>query len=149
MAGTAPGAYRWRGEGLELVRAGELRDQATHLCLDQPLGGDSAYTAFHLADLAPLVDALGDRGYRCAQLEAGIAAGRLALAAFARGCGATGLTFFDDEVPPLFATTAACLLVTSVGVPAYQSAPGGLPGQMTQLRSFDDLMLRLSKQLGK
>ncbi|MGI8759132.1 MAG: SagB family peptide dehydrogenase [Acidimicrobiales bacterium] len=147
--GTAPGAYRWRGEKLELLRAGELRDQAAHLCLDQPLGGDSAYTAFHLADLGPLVDVLGARAYRCAQLEAGIAAGRLALAAFALGCGATGLTFYDDEVPPTFATTAACLLVTSVGVPAYRSAPGGPPGQMTELRSFDDLMLRLSKQLGK
>lgn len=149
VTGTAPGAYRWRGKGLELVRPGKLRERAAHLCLDQPLGGDSAYTAFHLADLGPLIDALGDRAYRCVQLEAGITAGRLALAAFARGCGATGLTFYDDEVPPLFATDAACLLVTSVGVPAYRSVPGGPPGQLTQLRSFDDLMLRLSKQLRK
>jgi hypothetical protein len=29
--------------------------------------------------------------------------------------GATGLTFFDDEVSKVFGTDAACLLLTSVG----------------------------------
>ncbi|MBW3546912.1 MAG: SagB family peptide dehydrogenase [Actinobacteria bacterium] len=144
-----PGAYRWRGHGLELLRPGRLREQAAHLCLDQPLGGDSAYTAFHLTELDALLSTLGDRGYRAAQLESGIAAGRLALAAFTLGFGATGLTFYDDEVSRFFATTAACLLVTSVGVPAYRATPGGEPREPAVLRSFDQLMVRLSSRLRK
>ena len=147
--GVRPGAYRWRGSGLELLEPGERRDQAAHLCLDQPLGGDSAYTAFHLTHLGPLLSSLGDRGYRSAQLESGIVAGRLTLAAFALGFGATGLTFYDDEVSSFFATTAACLLVTSVGVPAYRPTPGGGPGEPAVLRSFDRLMVRLSSRLRK
>ncbi|MDP9020106.1 MAG: SagB family peptide dehydrogenase [Actinomycetota bacterium] len=147
--GVVPGAYRWRGHGLELVRPGEMRGQAAHLCLDQPLGGDSAYTAFHLSELGGLLSAVGDRGYRAAQLEGGVVAGRLALAAFTLGFGATGLTFYDDEVSAFFNTAAACLLVTSVGVPAYRSTPGGGPGQPATLRSFDRLMLRLSSRLRK
>jgi SagB-type dehydrogenase family enzyme len=147
--GIAPGAYRWRGSGLELVREGQLRDDAAHLCLDQPLGGDSAFTAFHLAELDALLEDLGDRAYRAAQLEGGVVAGRLALAAFTLGAGATGLTFYDDEVSAFFATAAACLLVTSVGVPAYRGTPGGGPGEPATLRSFDQLMLRLSARLRK
>jgi hypothetical protein len=50
--------------------------RAAHLCLGQPLGGDSAYTAFHAVELPPLLGGLGARGYRAAQLEAGIVAGR-------------------------------------------------------------------------
>ena len=41
---------------------------------------------------------LCNRGYRAAQLEGGITGGRLYLAAYAQRFGATGLTFFDDEV---------------------------------------------------
>jgi hypothetical protein len=40
---------------------------------------EGPYTVFHAAALDPLLDTLGGRGYRAAQLEAGIAAGRLAL----------------------------------------------------------------------
>ena len=94
-----------------------------------------------------MLGALGSRGYRAAQLEAGIAAGRLALAAFALGYGATGLTFYDEAVSQHFGTQAACMLVTSVGVPAYLNAPGGPPGVPTQLARFDQLMERLSIQL--
>ena len=63
------------------------------LCLGQDLGGDSAATVFHCARLEPILQALGARGYRAAQLEGGVAAERLQLAAFALGFGATGLTF--------------------------------------------------------
>src|SRR5207244_1811051 len=97
--GTAPGAYRLAPDGtLELSRGGSVRDEVAHLCLDQALGGDSAYTVFHCATLDPLLTALGSRGYRAAQLEAGIVAGRLHLAAYALDVGASGLTFYDDEV---------------------------------------------------
>jgi SagB-type dehydrogenase family enzyme len=147
VAGVAPGVYRWRGDRLEQGREGQYRDLAAHLCYDQPLGGDSAYTAFHAADLDEVLGALGSRGYRAAQLEAGIAAGRLALAAFTLGYGATGLTFYDDAVSQHFETPAACMLVTSVGVPDYRNAPGGRPGAPTELARFDRLMERLSLQL--
>jgi SagB-type dehydrogenase family enzyme len=147
VEGVASGAYRLRGRSLQQGRAGQQRDLAAHLCLDQPLGGDSAYTVFHSANLAEVLSALGSRGYRAAQLEAGIASGRLALAAFALGYGATGLTFYDDEVSRAFGTNAACMLVTSVGVPDYRNAPGGLPAQPASLTHFDQLMERLSLSL--
>lgn len=147
IEGVEPGAYRWRDGDLELVRPGQFREITQQLCLDQPLGGDSAYTAFHSADLDVVLGALGARGYRVAQLEAGIASGRLSLAAFTLGCGATGLTFFDEPVRRFFATRASCMLVTSVGVPEYRNAPGGRPGALTELTHYGDLMQRLSMQL--
>jgi SagB-type dehydrogenase family enzyme len=147
VEGVASGSYRLRGGRLEHGREGQPRDVAAHLCFDQPLGGDSAYTVFHAADLDEVLGVLGSRGYRAAQLEAGIAAGRLALGAFALGYGATGLTFYDEAVSQHFGTQAACMLVTSVGVPAYRNAPGGPPGVPTPLARFDQLMERLSIQL--
>ena len=147
--GVAPGAYRWRAERgeLEVVQLGDMRAAAELLCLRQPLGGDSAFTAFHSADLDTLLPVLGARGYRAAQLEAGIAAGRLSLAAFALGFGATGLTFFDAAVSQFFETNAACMLVTSVGVPDYRNTPGGGPGAAAELTGYAGLMERLSRGL--
>lgn len=127
--GLDPGAYRHAGDVLELVRTvAGVREQSASLCLGQPLGGDSAYTAFHCAELEPLFSSLGPRGYRVAQLEAGVVSGRLALCAFALDLGATGLTFFDDAVASYFETAAQPMLVTSVGVPVGSPAPAGTPG---------------------
>lgn len=54
----------------------------------------------------------GNRGYRLAQLEAALYAGRLHLAAEALGLGAVGSTSFDDEVIDVFSpvplTPATC-----------------------------------------
>jgi hypothetical protein len=50
---------------------------------------------------------LGDRGYRLVNLEAGVAGGRAYLAAYARGFGASGLTFYDAEVVRFFSPRAA------------------------------------------
>jgi hypothetical protein len=58
------------------------------------------------------------------------------------GYGATGLTFYDEEVTQFFATHAACMLVTAVGVPDYTNTPGGHPSAR-----FGQLMERLSQQL--
>ncbi|MGH3650669.1 MAG: SagB family peptide dehydrogenase [Acidimicrobiia bacterium] len=134
VAGMDSGAYHQTGEGLELIaRMGSLREKSAALCLGQPLGGDSAYTVFHCANLDPILDSLGSRGYRAAQLESGIVSGRLALDAFALGLGATGLTFFDDAVSRFFGTAAQPMLVTSVGVPAASPAPAGSPGSPAML----------------
>ncbi|MFP4073987.1 MAG: SagB/ThcOx family dehydrogenase, partial [Actinomycetota bacterium] len=107
VGGLDPGAYRRTDDVLQLMRSVEgVREQSASLCLGQALGGDSAYTVFHCAELEPLFSSLGARGYRVAQLEAGVVSGRLALCAFALGLGATGLTFFDDAVASYFGTTA-------------------------------------------
>jgi nitroreductase len=117
----------------EATSVAEAPATAAHLCLDQTLGGDSAYTLFACADLGEVLHLFGDRGYRVAQTEAGIAVGRVQLAAFALGYGATGLTFYDDEVSATFPTQEACMMACSVGEPSYTSVPGGRPGHPTEL----------------
>jgi SagB-type dehydrogenase family enzyme len=133
VEGRQPGAYRWRQGDFELLRAGAERRRTRALCLGQDLGGDSAVTVFHCAELAPILEALGSRGYRAAQLEAGVAAERVQLAAFALGFGATGLTFLDDDVSRFFGTDAAPMLSVAVGVPAYRARPGMRPAQLPRI----------------
>jgi SagB-type dehydrogenase family enzyme len=128
--GLPPGAYRWAQGHLELLRAGADRRRTRSLCLGQDLCGDSAATAFHCAQLDAILDNLGTRGYRAAQLEAGIVAEWLQLAAFTLGFGATGLTFLDDEVSAFFGTRAQPMLTVAVGVPAYRARPGLRPSQL-------------------
>jgi SagB-type dehydrogenase family enzyme len=125
-----PGAYRWDQGELHLLRAGAERTRTRWLCLGQDLGGDAAATVFHCAQLEPILAALGARGYRAAQLEGGVAAERLQLAAFALGVGATGLTFLDDDVSTFFGTPAAPMLTVAVGVPAYRARPGRHPAEL-------------------
>jgi hypothetical protein len=62
---------------------------------------------FFLADLRQVLGSLGSRGYRAAQLEAGILGGKLYLAAYAQRLGASGLTFYDDDVVEFFSPHAA------------------------------------------
>jgi hypothetical protein len=117
--GVAPGAYAyWPERGLELVRAGDFRREAAFLTLEQALGGDAAATIFFMAPLDAILATSGERGYRLANLDAGVAGGRAYLAAYASGFGATGLTFYDTEVVRFFAPHAAGLdtiFVTALG----------------------------------
>jgi SagB-type dehydrogenase family enzyme len=133
VQGLPAGAYRWREGHFQLLRAGAERGRTRSLCLGQDLGGDAAATVFHCAQLEPILAALGARGYRAAQLEGGIAAERLQLAAFALGVGATGLTFLDDDVSAFFGTRAAPMLTVAVGVPAYRARSGRHPAQLPQI----------------
>jgi SagB-type dehydrogenase family enzyme len=114
----APGAYRVDHRGLQLLAPGDFRDVAYWLCLEQPLGRDAATTLFLLADLGRAVSEYGSRAYRVAQLEAGIRGGRLYLGAYACGFGATGLTFYDDEVRKFLGTELEPMLVVALGRPA-------------------------------
>src|SRR6266568_2297709 len=98
--------YRDRGV-LESLKLGNFRAQAGHLGLDQELAADAAVDIFFLADLRPILQRLGNRGYRAVQLEAGVIGGKLYLGAYAQHLGATGLTFFDDEVTRFFSPHAA------------------------------------------
>ena len=87
---------------LELIREGDFRSEAGHLCFEQALGADASAVAFIMADLNKIVSEYGPRGYRIAQLEAGIRGGQLYLAAYSMGLGASGITFYDDSVTEFF-----------------------------------------------
>jgi nitroreductase len=107
--GLASGAYALDRTRNTLVplRTGTFRREAGHLDLGQALAADAAIDIFWLADLRPVLARFGNRGYRAAQLEAAIEAGKSYLAAYALGRGATGLTFFDDDVTAFFSPHAA------------------------------------------
>jgi len=123
VEGLDPGLYLWP-EIARPLRRGSLRDELLRACWDQDLGRDAAFVVMAAVDLA----GLDDRGYREAQLDAGIVEGRLHLAAFALGIGASGMTFLDAEIPGLLGEPLAGLLFTCVGVPAYRGTSGGPPG---------------------
>lgn len=121
--GLEPGTYVFdrEHEALALLRAGEFRREAGHLGLDQDLPGDAAVDIFWLTDLEASFARFGDRGYRAAQLEAAIEGGKTYLATYALGLGATGLTFYDDEVTDFFAPHAAgksVMFLMACGKPA-------------------------------
>jgi SagB-type dehydrogenase family enzyme len=109
--GLAPGSYyydRGRG-GLELLREGVFREKTGFLGLEQALPADAAACIFYLADLDAVLSRYGNRGYRAVQTEAGILGGKAYLAAYAQRVGATGLTFYDQEVVDFFSPHAAGL----------------------------------------
>lgn len=107
--GIEPGSYIYhrRDKKLECLRPGDFRGVAAHLGLDQRLQGDASVAVFFLAELKPILERFGNRGYRIVQLEAGIIGGKLYLAAYAQRLGASGLTFYDDEVIEFFSPHAA------------------------------------------
>ncbi len=122
VEGLPPGAYFYRSnEGaLELLKPGDFSERAAYLTLEQDLGGDASVTFFFMVDLKSVLEAYGNRGYRAAQMEAGTVGGKMYLASYALKRGATGLTFYDDDVTEFFSPHAAgkrCMLVVSVGVP--------------------------------
>jgi SagB-type dehydrogenase family enzyme len=108
VRGLAPGAYFFRRERktLELLKPGEFRGEAGRLGLEQELPADACVDVFFLADLNRILDVYGNRGYRAVQLEAGAIGGKMYLAAYALRLGASGLTFFDDEVVEFFSPDA-------------------------------------------
>ncbi|MBI3694323.1 MAG: SagB family peptide dehydrogenase [Acidobacteria bacterium] len=109
VEGLAPGAYFYRSSdrSLETLKRGDFRRQAAYLGLEQELPGDAAAAVFFLSDLPRVLDGFGNRGYRAVNLEAGLLGGKMYLAAYAQRLGATGLTFYDDEVVNFFAPHAA------------------------------------------
>jgi hypothetical protein len=127
--GVEPGLYRWPSLAIPL-RSGDLRDELFRVCVDQDLARDAAFVVIAAVDL----DQLDDRGYREAQLDAGLVDGRLHLAAFALGVGASGMSFLDSGISQLLGEPLAALLFTCIGVPAYRHRPGGLPGAPVTMR---------------
>ena len=127
---VAPGIYRWPDLSAPL-QAGDLRAELERVCLDQTLAADAAFVVIGATGAD-----LDDRSYREAQLAAGVVEGRLHLAAYALGAGASGMTFLDSEVPGLLGEPAdlVTLLFTCVGVPEYRSRAGGAPGAPVEFR---------------
>ena len=119
--GLEPGAYVYHRDRalLECLKLGNFRARAGYLGLEQALPADAAADVFFLADLRRIFERFGNRGYRAVQLEAGILGGKLYLAAYAQHLGATGLTFYDDEVIGFFSPHAegkSAIFLVALGV---------------------------------
>ena len=102
-----PGAYFYNRNGsvtssntsIEKIKEiASSRNISGYLCLGQSLFRDASVVFFLMTDLQAVLRSLGNRGYRASQFEAGIIAGKIYLAAYALGIGASGSTFFDDAV---------------------------------------------------
>jgi SagB-type dehydrogenase family enzyme len=128
--GLTPGGYFYDLNTTYFEKIKEIatsRDISAYLCLGQPLFGDASAVFFLLTDLQSILRSLGNRGYRASQFEAGIIAGKIYLAAYALGIGASGSTFFDDAVTEFFfphASNKSTMIAVGVGVPAYKARPG-------------------------
>ena len=125
--GLKPGAYYYARERkqLELLKEGDFRKQAGYLGLEQELPADASVDVFFLADLHKIIAAYGNRGYRATQLEAGIIGGKLYLAAYAQRLGASGLTFYDDDVVNFFSPHAkgkSAIFLVALGKSIKRSA---------------------------
>jgi SagB-type dehydrogenase family enzyme len=105
----SPGAYVFHPQigSLEPLKQGDFRAEAGYLGLGQEIPADCSVNVFFLTDLNKVLARFGNRGYRVAQLEASIIAGKLYLGAYAQRLGASGLTFFDDDVTEFFSPHAA------------------------------------------
>ena len=115
VEGLEPGIYDAKLNLIASRDERELRDAAGFAAMEQEHPRDAAVNVFQMADLDAIVERLDDRGYRWAQLEAGIRAGRLQIGAFMRGWGAAASTFYDDEVSRLLDTHEAPLLMVAIG----------------------------------
>ena len=109
VEGLPAGAYVFRRQqrALELLKEGDFRHEAGYLGLGQEIPADCSVNIYFLTDLKSALERFGNRGYRAAQLEAAIMGGKLYLAAYTQRLGASGLTFFDDEVTGFFSPHAA------------------------------------------
>lgn len=110
-------------KALELLRKGSFREASGYLTLEQFLGRDASAVVFFMSDLNHVLERFGNRGYRAVQLESGIMGGRLYLGAYALNLGATGLTFYDEDVTEFFSPHAkgkSAIFVVALGVPAHK-----------------------------
>ena len=115
VEGLEPGIYDSALELVSPLPEADVRERAGFAAMEQDHPRDAAFNMWQMADLDAVVARLGDRGYRWAQLEAGIRAGRLQVGAFMRGWGAAASTFYDDEVSRLVETDEAPMLMVAIG----------------------------------
>jgi len=139
VQGLPSGSYYFaRKEGsLVQLKEGRFRGMSAYLCLEQPLFGDASVVFFLVADLGRVLSSLGDRGYRAAQFEAGVRAGKIYLSSYSLGLGASGSTFYDDATTEFFSPHAKgrnTMIAVGVGVPAYRARPGKVLPQFSRTR---------------
>jgi hypothetical protein len=115
VEGLPPGIYNAALDAERLLPELQLRAGIGFSAMEQEHVRDGAVNVIQLAKLDAVLDALGDRGYRWAHLEAGIRAGRLQIGAFDRGWGAAASTFYDDQLSEFLGTTDAPMLMVAVG----------------------------------
>lgn len=114
---------------LEQLKVGQFRNMAAYLCLEQPLFGDASAVFYLMADIEQVSSSLGNRGYRSAQFEAGLRAGKIYLSSYSLGIGASGSTFYDDAVTEFFSPHAkekSTMIAVGIGVPAHSARPGSI-----------------------
>src|SRR5207247_893576 len=114
VEGLEPGVYDAELGLLAGWDEQELRTAVGFAAMEQEHPRDAAVNVFQVGNIDAIVADLGPRGYRWAQLEAGIRAGRLQVGAFMYGWGAAASTFFDDEVSGLLETDESPLLMVAV-----------------------------------
>lgn len=133
--------FNQRNNSIDLLKYRPGHNISGHLCLDQSLFADASVVIFIMTDLKHILDMLGNRGYRAVQMEAGITAGKIYLLSYASGLGASGSTFYDNEVIEFFSPHAKqkeTLIAIGVGIPSYQSKPGRvLPVRLTREQMID------------
>jgi SagB-type dehydrogenase family enzyme len=138
VEGIPVGGYFFnrRRNTLDLVKLKVSREMSGYLCLGQSLFSQASAVLFLMTSLQKVLGALGNRGYRASQFEAGIIAGKIYLAAYAQGIGASGSTFFDDAVSEFFSPHAKSkntMIAVGIGNPAYKARPGKiLPVRLTR-----------------
>jgi SagB-type dehydrogenase family enzyme len=129
VKGLEPGSYFFNQaeNSLEQLKRGTFRSMSEYLCLGQQLFREASVVFFLMTDLQAVLKAFGNRGYRAAQFEAGIIAGKIYLSSYAQGLGASGSTFYDDAVTEFFSPHSkdkSTMITIGVGVPGYRSKPG-------------------------
>jgi SagB-type dehydrogenase family enzyme len=127
--GLPSGSYYYdqETESLEQLKLGKFRSISGYLSLGQPLFSQVSVMFFLTADLNLVSESFGSRGYRAAQFEAGVRAGKLYLSSYSLGLGASGSTFYDDAVTEFFSPHgehANPMIAVGVGVPGYKARPG-------------------------
>ena len=118
VEGLDPGLAPFAGPRPTASPLGSLARSPDGLLGPEP-GRDAAFVVMGI------IDRVDDRAYREAQLEAGIVEGRLHLAAYALGIGASGMTFLDDEIEPLLGAPLQVCCSRASACPRTRAGPAG------------------------
>lgn len=120
----APGIYHYdvHGHALDLVRAGDFRDEVAAAALGQTFTSAANVVFIWTAVFARSKVKYRERAYRYVYLDAGHIAQNVALAAVALGLGSCQIAaLFDDEANALVGTEGekeSVIYMTAVGRPA-------------------------------
>ncbi len=124
--------YNHGHNSLDHIKDKVSRDLSGYLCLNQSLFSDASAVLFLMSNLNKIFKTLGKRGYRAAEFEAGIIAGKIYLSAYAHGIGASGSTFYDDAVTEFFLPHSKdkdTMIAIGIGNPSYKARPGKIPSK--------------------